>query len=159
SCVRPNMQQLPRSGGFRACFTADPGEMIISADFSGVEIRVAAALSQDESLSRFISDEDEGLSGGLHWEVARRVWWPDAGKDKRYLAKGINFDLMYCGGPETLAKQTGASVDTVRAVQEAFRQLAPGLAAWGNNLRQGVRNGATQNTAPSGRVIQLDRDF
>ncbi|MFS8639565.1 MAG: DNA polymerase, partial [Symbiobacteriaceae bacterium] len=95
NCVRPNAQQLPRSGGFRACFTADPGEMIISADFSGVAVRVAAALSQDESLMRFIRDEDEGLSDGLHWAIARAVWGPDAGKDKRYLAKGLAFGTLY----------------------------------------------------------------
>jgi hypothetical protein len=50
SCVRPNLQQVPREGGFRACITADPGEVLISADFAGVEIRVAAALSSDPSL-------------------------------------------------------------------------------------------------------------
>lgn len=58
SCVRPNMQQLPREGGVRACVTADPGEALISADFSGVELRVAAALSGDPQLRAIIAEED-----------------------------------------------------------------------------------------------------
>jgi hypothetical protein len=41
SCVRPNLQQVPREGGFRACITADPGHVLVSADFANVEIRVA----------------------------------------------------------------------------------------------------------------------
>ncbi|MCO7195042.1 DNA polymerase [Pseudonocardia sp. McavD-2-B] len=58
SCVRPNLQQLPREGGVRACITADPGELLVSADFSGVELRVAAALSQDPTLLALIAEED-----------------------------------------------------------------------------------------------------
>src|SRR5690606_36580118 len=141
SCVRPNMQQLPRSGGFRACFTADPGELLISADFSGVEIRVAAALSQDESLMRFIHDEDEGLSDGLHWTIAREVWGPDASKSERYAAKGVVFGTLYGGGPATLAAQAGISESLAAAAQGVLRELTPGLTQWGEYLRQAVRGG------------------
>lgn len=59
SCVRPNLQQLPREGGVRACIAADPGQLMIGADFSGVEIRVAAALSQDQTLLQLIAAEDD----------------------------------------------------------------------------------------------------
>src|SRR5690606_38612660 len=159
SCVRPNVQQLPRSGGFRACFTADPGEMIISADFSGVEIRVAAALSQDPSLMKFIHNEDAGLSDGLHWAIAREVWGPEATKAERYAAKAVVFGTIYGGGPETLAKQAGISVSLAASAQGVLRQLAPGLAAWSNDLRQAVRNGAAQYQSPWGRTILLPKDY
>src|SRR5438445_219916 len=78
SCVRLNLQQVPREGGFRACITADPGHVLISADFSGVEIRGAAALSQDATLIKLIAEEDAGRSDGLHWLIARQVFGPDA---------------------------------------------------------------------------------
>ena len=52
SCVRPNGQQFSRQGGIRACVIADEGMAGISADFSGVEIRVGAALSGDADLLR-----------------------------------------------------------------------------------------------------------
>src|SRR5262249_39831475 len=55
-CTRPNAQQLPREGGIRPIYTADPGHMFISADFSGVELRGAAALSQDPALLRVLAE-------------------------------------------------------------------------------------------------------
>src|SRR5690606_3807762 len=129
SCVRPNAQQLPRSGGFRACFTADPGELIISADFSGVEIRVAAALSQDEALMRFIHDEDAGLSDGLHWAIAREVWGPEATKAERYAAKAIVFG---CVPLDTLilTKRGWLRHDEVRVGDETIGCAPDGSARW-----------------------------
>lgn len=59
SSVRPNAQQLPREGGVRSIYRADPGHVLISADFSGVELRGAAALSQDPAMIRLIADEDD----------------------------------------------------------------------------------------------------
>src|SRR5690606_25983468 len=133
--------------------------LIISADFSGVEIRVAAALSQDESLSRFIRDEDEGLSDGLHWAIAREVWGPEATKAERYAAKAVVFGTIYGGGPETLAKQAGISVALAASAQAVLRELAPGLTQWGEYLRQAVRSGTTQYPSYAGRVIHLPRDY
>jgi hypothetical protein len=99
SCTRPNLQQLPREGGVRACITADPGQLMIGADFSGVEIRVAAALSQDPTLLRFLAEGRD-----LHGEIALQVWGPDpeatakaggvptAKKAHRYTAIGDPYD-------------------------------------------------------------------
>ena len=55
SCVRPNCQNVPRSGGVRGCIIADSGHLLISADFAGIELRVAAALSGDTQLARIIA--------------------------------------------------------------------------------------------------------
>jgi DNA polymerase I-like protein with 3'-5' exonuclease and polymerase domains len=71
SCVRPNLQQVPREGGIRACITADPGTLLVSADFAGVELRVAAALSGDRNLQRMLAD---GID--VHWEIARLAFGP-----------------------------------------------------------------------------------
>src|SRR5690606_9033609 len=91
--------------------------------------------------------------------IAREVWGPEATKAERYAAKAVVFGTIYGGGPETLAKQAGISVSLAASAQGVLRQLAPGLAAWSNNLRQAVRNGATQYHSPSGRTIHLPKDY
>ncbi|MFI7678546.1 DNA polymerase [Actinophytocola sp. NPDC049390] len=159
SCVRPNLQQVPQKGGFRACITADPGHLLISADFSGVETRVAAALSQDANLMRYIADEDAGLSDGLHWAIAREVWGPEATKADRYRAKRIVFGRLYGGGVPTLAKQAGVSESVAASAVDVIDALTPQLAAWSEQTRREIRAGQTQFRSYSGRVIHLPREF
>lgn len=165
SCVRPNLQQLPREGGVRACITADPGHVLISADFSGVEIRVAAALSGDETLKRMLADGRD-----LHAEIALQVFGPDpeatakagaptASKGHRYTAKRIVFGRLYGGGLETLARQGGCDLETAQCAVDTLDALTPGLSAWSSAIRDAVRQGRTQFPSYSGRVIHLPREF
>ena len=50
SCWSPNIQQIPRSAKFRACFVAPPGRKLIIADYSQIELRVAAEITLDERM-------------------------------------------------------------------------------------------------------------
>ncbi|PSK96684.1 P4 family phage/plasmid primase-like protein [Haloactinopolyspora alba] len=161
SCVRPNLQQVPREGGFRSCITADPGMMLISADFSSVEIRVAAALSGDPNLRRMLLDEEAALAAdptakvGLHWEIARQVWGPDATKAHRYVAKRVVFGRIYGGGIRTLAAQAGVPEPVAAAAVDALDSMLPGLAEWSRLTRDAVSNGSTRFQTHSGRTIHL----
>jgi DNA polymerase I-like protein with 3'-5' exonuclease and polymerase domains len=150
SAVRPNIQQLPRSGGFRAMVNADPGQLMISADFSGVELRVAAALSGDPELTRIIADDRD-----LHMEVARLVWGPDATKAHRYKAKGIDFGYLYGGGVPTLAAQAGVSHEIAQRAVDVLKTMMPTLAAWSDWMQNKVKAGETQFPTYSGRIIHL----
>jgi DNA polymerase I-like protein with 3'-5' exonuclease and polymerase domains len=165
SCVRPNLQQLPRQGGVRACITADPGQLMIGADFSGVELRVAAALSGDPNLRQILADGRD-----IHEEIALQVWGADpelsaaAGKPKplkehRYVAKRMVFGRIYGGGAPTLAAQTGTPVATANSVIETLDAMTPGLTAWSESIRQAVKAGHTQFPSYSGRVIHLPAAF
>lgn len=165
SCVRPNLQQLPREGGVRACITADPGQLMIGADFSGVELRVAAALSQDPTLLAFLAEGRD-----LHGEIALQVWGPDAeatakaggvptvSKRNRYVAKRGVFGRIYGGGIETLAKQVGVDAGLMQQVIDTLDALTPQLAAWSRTISDAVKRGATQFPSYSGRVIHLPAD-
>lgn len=153
SCVRPNLQQLPREGGVRACITADPGQLMIGADFSGVELRVAAAISGDSTLQQLIRD---GID--VHGEVAKLVWGPGATKANRYTAKRGVFGWLYGGGVKNLARQLGVSVEVMQQVIDALGRIAPGLPAWSEWIKQQVRAGHTQFPSYSGRVIHLPAD-
>jgi P4 family phage/plasmid primase-like protien len=154
SAVRPNIQQLPREGGTRACIVADPGQLMIGADFSGVEIRVAAALSQDPTLLTLIAEGRD-----LHAEVARQVWGESAGKAERYIAKRIVFGRIYGGGVPTLAAQAGVSESIVQSVIDNLDALTPQLTAWSAHIRQMVKQGHTQFPSYSGRIIHFPREY
>ncbi|GLW32258.1 DNA polymerase [Actinoplanes regularis] len=154
SCVRPNLQQLPREGGVRACMTADPGQKIVSADFSGVEIRVMAALSQDPELIRQLR---EGID--LHAMVAEQAFGPNWTKADRYTAKRGVFGWAYGGGVASLARQVGVAEETMQAVVDALGRIAPGYVTWANEVKRAVRGGATQMPTYAGRVIHLPREF
>lgn len=158
SCVRPNLQQMPREGGFRACITADPGEVLISVDFASVEIRVAAALSQDPNLIAIIleSDRNPEAKNDLHWQIARLAFGPAATKADRYTSKRKVFGRMYGQGLDGMARTDGTGVETARAVIAAMDAVTPGFTAWSDDLRQQVRNGLNQFRTYSGRVVHLD---
>src|SRR5262249_25430223 len=47
SCRRPNLQQVPRDPAYRACFRAPAGRMLVKADYSQIELRIAAELTDD----------------------------------------------------------------------------------------------------------------
>lgn len=155
SAVRPNVQQLPREGGVRSIYRADPGHAFVSADFSGVELRGAAALSQDPTMIQMITEEDAGRFDGFHWAVARQAFGPDATKADRYIAKRGVFGHLYGGGVPTLAKQVGVTEPEMAAIVESLKLLTPGLAAWSEQIRRGVRAGRTQFPAYSGRIIHF----
>lgn len=154
SCVRPNLQQLPREGGVRACITADPGYLLVSADFSGVELRVAAALSGDPDLQDMIRSGDD-----VHWRIARAVWGASATKADRYTAKRIVFGRLYGGGIPTLATQAGISESIAASAVDVLDAITPGLAEWSRRLRDMVRAGAVAMPTYAGRVIHLTRDY
>jgi hypothetical protein len=161
SCVRPNLQQQPRTGGIRACITADPGHMLISADFSGVELRVAAALSGDTELARIITEDDTAKARDpaaktdIHWRIAREVYGPGATKLDRSNTKRGVFGRLYGAGIPGIARTLRIREAEAAAVVETLDAMTPGLAAWSKRFRKAVEAGNTQFTTYSGRVIYL----
>src|SRR5262249_22863268 len=52
SCKEPNLQQLPRDQRYRRCFVAPPGRVLVKADYSQIELRIAARVSGDKRMYR-----------------------------------------------------------------------------------------------------------
>jgi DNA polymerase I-like protein with 3'-5' exonuclease and polymerase domains len=136
SCSDPNMQQLPR-GDYRRCVAAPPGRVLVKADYSQIELRIAAKISGDAALlDAYHRGED------LHARTARNVLGiEDVTKQHRQLAKALNFGLLYgmgARGFRLYAKsQYGLdlSEDEARRYRDAFFQTYPGLAAWHRHVR------------------------
>jgi DNA polymerase-1 len=108
----PNLQNIPirgRMGGrMRACFTAAPGNLLAAADYSQIELRLLAHLSQDSGLiDAFVGGED------IHSRTAGILFAKDTGEvtaEERRNAKTINFGLLYGMGPQRLARELKISM-------------------------------------------------
>ncbi|HEY2086416.1 MAG TPA: DNA polymerase [Mycobacterium sp.] len=152
SCVRPNLQQMPRQGGIRACITADPGSLLVSADFASVEIRVAAALSGDQNLQQMLA---AGVD--LHWEIARQVYGPEASKEDRYNVKRGVFGRLYGSGIPGIARTLGISESEAASMVDTLDAMTPQLTAWSRSVSDAVKSGHTQFPSYAGRVIHLPK--
>lgn len=134
SAASPNLQQVNRGKDFRSKFVAAPGYVLGVADFSQVELRVAAELSGEERmLEAYRAGRD------LHTETAAliaKVPFEEVTKAQRQSAKVANFGLLYGAGPATLQKQAVAQygmdmeLDEAREIVEGFRAAYPRLYAW-----------------------------
>jgi DNA polymerase I len=108
SSSEPNLQNIPARGPwgtrFRRAFVPDKGHLLLAADYSQVELRVLAHLSQDPTLiGTFLADRD------VHEETARLVFGDSAGEDARRRAKIINFSVIYGTSAFSLARELGTS--------------------------------------------------
>ena len=106
----PNLQNIPirteLGREIRRAFIADPGHVLISADYSQIELRVLAHLSGDESLIEAFRRGDD-----IHDQTAARVFGA-SGMDKhrtRSIAKMINYALLYGKTAFTLSKDIGVT--------------------------------------------------
>ncbi|MBI5708744.1 MAG: DNA polymerase I [Candidatus Eisenbacteria bacterium] len=118
SSSNPNLQNIPmrtpQGRAIRRAFVAAPGNLLVGADYSQIELRVMAHLSGDPALiEAFASGED------VHERTARRIFNVPAGDldpALRARAKVVNFGIMYGMGARSLAQQMGIGL----AEAEAF---------------------------------------
>jgi DNA polymerase-1 len=118
----PNLQNIPirtdLGRQIRAAFVAAPGNVLISADYSQIELRVLAHLAEDETLiEAFRNGED------IHDRTAMRVFGADSELDAHELrrrAKIINYALLYGKTAFTLAKDIGVTNEAAQALIDAY---------------------------------------
>jgi DNA polymerase I len=118
----PNLQNIPirteLGREIRRAFIAAPGNVLISADYSQIELRVLAHLADEEALiDAFRTGED------IHDRTALKVFGADSGLDKyelRRRAKIINYALLYGKQAFTLAKDIGVSREEAQAFIDAY---------------------------------------
>jgi DNA polymerase-1 len=132
----PNLQNIPirteLGREIRGAFVAEPGHVLISADYSQIELRVLAHLSGDEALvDAFRKDED------IHDRTALKVFGEKSGlgyHELRRRAKIINYALLYGKTAFTLAKDIGVSQDAAQEFINAYFAGFPSVRAFIDNL-------------------------
>ena len=97
SCIKPNNQQIPRDAQFRSCVEAPDGWLLVDADFSQMELRLAAAVAGDDRMIKAFQDGEDP-----HTVTAEAI-----GCD-RQTAKSANFGLLYGSGAPGLRNYAGA---------------------------------------------------
>ncbi len=129
SSTDPNLQNIPvRSelgGQIRKAFVAPPGRVLIGADYSQIELRVLAHLSDDRGLREaFERDED------VHARTAATVFnlpIESVGSRERRIAKMINFGLSYGMTGYGLAQRTGISRTEAERFITSYFEKYPGV--------------------------------
>jgi DNA polymerase-1 len=151
ACRKPNLQQI-RRGEHRRCVVAPPGRMLVKADYSQIELRIAAKLTGANALlDAYRRGED------LHALTARSVLGTgEVTKDHRQLAKALNFGLRYGMGAERFRAYARSEYGIeltggqARKYRNSFFAAYPGLARWHRSVgRSGDR--AVETRTLSGR--------
>jgi DNA polymerase I len=125
----PNLQNIPvrteLGNEIRKAFVAPSGYVLLAADYSQIELRIAAHLSQDERMiAAFENGED------IHARTAAAIHDIDIGdvtREQRYAAKTVNFGVLYGMGSSSVAKATGFSRDEARDFIEKYFAVYPKL--------------------------------
>jgi DNA polymerase-1 len=132
SCAEPNLQQVPRDPRYRACFRAPEGRALIKADYSQLQLRIAAKIADDERMLRAY-----GAGEDLHTLTARQLTGKqEVTKNDRQLAKAVNFGLLFGLGAKGLRAyaKTEYRLDLTEGqaaeYRRAFFAAYPGLARW-----------------------------
>lgn len=137
----PNLQNIPvrTSEGrrIREAFIAPPGHKIVSADYSQIELRIMAHISQDEGLLKaFAAGED------IHRATAAEILGiplDQVDQEQRRYAKVINFGLIYGMSEFGLASQLGIERSAARAYMERYFARYPGVDTYMRQTREKAR--------------------
>lgn len=130
SSTNPNLQNIPTrtetGREIRKAFVAPKGRVFVSADYSQIELRLAAALAKDEPMIKaFKSGAD------IHTATAAEMFSvkkSEVTKDQRYAAKTINFGVLYGMNPHGLSVATGFDYDKAREFIDRYFSLRKGVA-------------------------------
>jgi DNA polymerase I-like protein with 3'-5' exonuclease and polymerase domains len=90
----PNLQQIPREKAFRACFKAAFGKRIVAADYSNIEMRLAAQIANDKKLIEIFNSADDDAHRATAALLASKTL-EEVTKGERQEAKPVNFGLIY----------------------------------------------------------------
>ncbi len=118
----PNLQNIPvrteLGREIRRAFVAEPGNQLVSADYSQIELRLLAHIAEDPVLiEAFQNDED------IHSRTAAEIFGvaPDqVDRDQRRVAKTVNFGIAYGLSPHGLSTRLGISSEEARSVIERY---------------------------------------
>lgn len=126
---------------------ATPGHVVVAADWSSLEMRVAASLSGDEGMLAAFADGRDLLG-----EMAAMA------RCDRDTAKRLWYGLAYGSGAPTTAANLGVSLQEAKDLRQRIEAAQPGLTEWRRRLTKATPDKGFVTT-PTGRSIQVDLSF
>lgn len=175
SMSNPNLQQLPANGAHRSAFVPKKGQVFVIGDFTGQEIGIMAAASDEkiwvDALLR--GDDVHSLTAsvlyGNEWAEGkeRGCKFPKkcsctAHKNLRNSAKVLNFMLAYGGGPQKFAEKTGVTEMEARVIVNRYKRIIPRLTKWlFKNGQDALNTGESYSADPyrRRRVLAGDEEW
>ncbi len=154
SSSNPNLQNIPVGEiaglNLRRAFVAAPGRLLLSADYSQIELRVMAHFSGDENLLQAFAE-----GADIHQRTADLVFGSGdlfvKGAELRRRAKIINFSIIYGSGAYSLAKELGVSFAEAKEFIERYFEKYSGVRAFMDGVIAGAEKNPEVRTL-SGRV-------
>jgi DNA polymerase-1 len=133
SSNNPNLQNIPvrsdRGKEIRKAFTArDKDHVLISADYSQIELRIVAAISGDKNMC-----EAFRLGKDIHTATAAKVYGiaeEEVTKEMRYKAKSVNFGIIYGQGAFGLADNLGISRTEAKTIIDNYKKEFSGITTY-----------------------------
>ncbi len=154
----PNLQNIPvrtpQGREIRKAFIAPPGSVIVSADYSQIELRIMAHISQDASLLDAFA---KGLD--IHKATAADIFGipiEDITSEQRRYTKAVNFGLIYGMGAFGLASQLGIERNAAQQFIDKYFARYPGVAEYMQQTRESARANGYVETVFGRRLTLTD---
>ena len=151
----PNLQNIPirtaEGRRVREAFIAPPGHVLVSADYSQIELRIMAHISGDPGLTRAFA---EGMD--VHRATAAEVFGiaPEAvSAEQRRYAKTINFGLIYGMGAFGLAQSLGIDQKAAKNYIDRYFERFAGVKAYMEATKAGARESGFVETLFGRRIV------
>ena len=142
SSTEPNLQNIPTrtelGSELRRMFTADPGKVLVDADYSQIELRLLAHISGDQAMQEaFASGED------FHTVTAAHVFGvpiDQVTQNMRRAAKAVNFGIVYGISAFSLSQDLGVTVAEAKEYMDAYFARFPGVKAYMDGVIEKARS-------------------
>jgi len=137
SSTEPNLQNIPIrteiGRQIRDCFVADEGNVLLAADYSQIELRLAAHMADVPALKEAFAD-----GADIHARTAQELFG-EVTRETRGRAKTINFAILYGISRWGLAPRLGVTAEEAQAMIDTYFQRFPGIQRYIHDTLEGVR--------------------
>jgi DNA polymerase-1 len=136
----PNLQNIPirteLGREIRRAFVADPGHLLLSTDYSQIELRIVAHIAEDEAMIAAFKDDQD-----IHSTTAAAISGirlEEVTPELRRNAKAINFGLIYGMSPYGLTRTTDLTLAEAENFVQAYFERFPGVKRYLDEIRERV---------------------
>ncbi|MEY4744388.1 MAG: hypothetical protein RL272_333, partial [Candidatus Parcubacteria bacterium] len=138
SSSNPNLQNIPTSETeygkkVRDAFVAGKGNVLLAADYSQIELRIAAHIAKEKVMIKAFKDGED-----IHWRTAVEMWGEKEAPSKRRIAKVINFGILYGMGAQRLAEAADISFGEARNYISQYFALHTGIAKYMEEMKEKI---------------------